>query len=462
MTRTYLTIGFSALLISACTTSANNSSCNKQCQNASTELACSPMIGHVSMRSANVWVQTETGERTVTAVVLDSSGQAYERAVVRTVTTDPVFRTGTLEIGMLEPGTSYQVILKSGQQELGKPLPIKTQPLWDFRTDPPAFEMLTGSCAFINEPEYDRPGNPYGGEYEIFKAMASEQPDVMLWLGDNVYLREVDFQSIDGYAHRYSHMRSTDELQDLLTACPHYAIWDDHDFGPNDCDRSWVHKDWAQEAFEAFWANPSYGVPDMVEGIVSYFRFVDMDFFLLDNRSFRVNHGIQSSEAQMLGEPQIEWLIEALRNSRAPFKFIAVGGQVVSDAAIYENFAQFPEERSRLLQRIDEEGIDGVVFLTGDRHNTELSRIAMPGGALIYDLTASPLTSRSYDHTDEPNSLRVEGTMVGERNYAKLSFSGPRKERVCEITVHNVKGEVLWTKQLNAKNWRTANVNPRP
>ena len=57
---------------------------------------------------------------------------------------------------------------------------------------------------------------------------------------------------------------------------------------------------------------------------------------------------------QVLGEAQRNWLLNALRNSRAPFKLVAIGGQMVSDAAIYENFAQFPEERALLFNAIDE------------------------------------------------------------------------------------------------------------
>lgn len=418
-------------------------------------LTCSPMVGHVSMRGVSVWAQSTFPE-----VVLDLHVQPQDpglASIKTTGKTDDVFRTVIFDVGGLEPGESYLTWVESQGKCISDTLKFATQTLWDFRTDPPAFKVITGSCAYINEPEYDRPGDGYGGDYQIFETMAAEAPDMMLWLGDNVYLREVDFQSIHGYAHRYSHMRALPALQGLLASCPHYAIWDDHDFGPNDCDGSWVHQDWAQEAFEAFWANPSYGVPNRVHGIATTFRFVDMDFFLLDNRSHRVNHKMKTAEPQMLGADQLDWLIEALRASRAPFKFVAVGGQVVSDAAIYENMAQFPEERDELLSRIDEEGIRGVVFLTGDRHNTELSRIELPNGGLVYDLTASPMTSGSYDHTDEPNHHRIDGSMVGVRNYAALSFSGPRKERQCEIAIRDSEGELLWTYILQAKDWSQAN-----
>jgi alkaline phosphatase D len=191
-------------------------------------------------------------------------------------------------------------------------------------------------------------------------------------------------------------------------------------------------------------------VVDRVPGIATAFRHSDVDFFLLDNRWNRVNAGAQTLTPQVLGKDQMDWLIQALRGSRAPFKLIAVGGQVLSDAAIYENYANYPEERQALLDRIAAEGIKGVVFLTGDRHNSELTRVELPGGLIVHDLTLSPLTSTAHDHSEEPNSLRVPGTMVGERNYGVLEFSGPRKDRVLAISVKDADGAILWERALRA------------
>jgi len=154
----------------------------------------------------------------------------------------------------------------------------------------------------------------------------------------------------------------------------------------------------------------------------------------------------------LLGDVQMNWLLNALKNSRAPFKIIAVGGQMLSDVAKYENFAQFPEERDQLLEALNELRIKGVVFLSGDRHCTELSQIELPNGRFVYDLTVSPLTSSSYDNTEEPNSHRVEGTVFGNRNYALLDFSGPRKERVLKMSVKNSEGELQWTRSIEAAN----------
>ena len=76
----------------------------------------------------------------------------------------------------------------------------------------PDFRLATGSCTYINEPELDRPGKPYGGDYQIFDAMVAQKPDLMVWLGDNAYLREADWSTRTGIYHRYSHTRSAPEL----------------------------------------------------------------------------------------------------------------------------------------------------------------------------------------------------------------------------------------------------------
>ncbi len=410
----------------------------------------SPVLGDVGMRTARVWCQlspSSSGEP-VTLSVLDS---AFQRILVLPMTDLDLGNCFEVEITGLEPGVEYGYYIGTpAGKAISDTLKFNTQPLWQYRTDPPELNFLIGSCTYVNEPAYDRPGKPYGGGYGIFETMASEAYDAMIWLGDNIYLREVDFSSLSGFVHRYTHARSIPEMQPLLAKGAHYAIWDDHDFGPNDCDGSWLHADWSLKAFNAFWPNPESGLPSAPNLNVSQFLYGDVEFFLLDNRSHRVNHTMGPDRRQILGKEQREWLVHALRNSRAPFKMVAIGGQMVSDAAIYENFAQFPEERDWLFEQIDELGIRGVIFLTGDRHNSELSRIKLPGGNWVYDITVSPLTSGSYDHEHEPNTNRESGTMVGVRNYGVLKVTGPRKERSLEVTVKNATGEALWSRTIRA------------
>ncbi len=413
------------------------------------EIVSGPMIGHVSMRSAQFWVQVDRDSDLSLSYWKEGDEQIVQSSDVKSAGSKTA-NSVQFEIGGLDPGTEYNAVVFANGKAIGDTISLMTQVLWDYRMDPPEFKAVIGSCTFINDSIYDRPGRGYGGEYDIFESIVETDPDMMLWLGDNIYLREVDFQSYYGYLYRYTHTRATPEMQDVLKMCPNYAIWDDHDYGPNDADATWIHRDWAQEAFKTFWANPSYGAPSGANNIATAFRFNDVEFFLLDNRSQRIHHNNRTQDIHVLGDEQIDWLIAALNKSRAPFKMVAVGGQFLNTAALHENMSNYPERQS-IIDRIEEEHIHGVVFLTGDRHCTDMSRIELDGGVVIHDLTISPLTSSFYNNSDEPNTLRVEGTTAALRNFAELNFSGPRKDRSMEIVVKDVQGAEVWSKVLRAK-----------
>lgn len=414
-------------------------------------IAAGPMPGYSTMTEVGVWLQLDTAASVVLEYWAEDNPAAKQR------TPEQPARAGDayvlrFAIGGLQPGTKYgyRVLLDEHEQNPGQPLGFDTQPFWQFRTDPPAFKVALGSCTYVNEPGFDRPGEPYGSNYGIFDAIASKSPDLMLWLGDNVYLREPDVQAWSGYLHRYSHTRSLPEMQRLLRSTHHYAIWDDHDFGPNDANGSWIHKDWALKCFELFWMNPSTGIPGM-PGITTAFQFHDIDFFLLDNRYHRTAQDMEEGESHILGDEQLGWLIEALKYSRAPFKLVAIGGQVLNTAAVFETHAQFAEERQYLIERITEENIRGVVFLTGDRHHSEFSKFTAENGIVVYDLTVSPLTSRAHEQVEEKNSLREENTLVTKHNFAIIEFSGPRKARLMNISIFDHIGEIIWGKTLESQ-----------
>ncbi|MCX7651285.1 MAG: alkaline phosphatase family protein [Bacteroidia bacterium] len=420
-------------------------------------LQAGPMLGYTQMREVAIWLQTAAP----TKVFIEYADTAYPKIKYRT---SPIYtsrdqaHTALFRIGPLEPGRVYiyTVYLNGKPYKLPYPTYFKTLPQWRWRNAPPDFSFVIGSCAYINDSLYDRPGEPYGGGYEIFTTILAQKPDFMLWLGDNVYLREADWNSRSGILYRYTHTRSLPALQPLLAACPHYAIWDDHDFGPNDADRSFWAQHWTREAFTLFWANPSYGVSAIPEGITTFFEWSDAEFFLLDNRTFRAPNKRTTGNRYMLGPAQMEWLIDALKSSRATFKFVACGSQILNPSTGYENFINFAEERDLLLKRIEDEGINGVIFLTGDRHFSEISVLTLPNGQKVYDVTSSPLTASPFSAAGErdKNPLRIQETLTTQRNFLLLSVSGPEKDRQLSLTAFSTTGEKLWSYTIYARDLR--------
>lgn len=423
-------------------------------------LQSGPMLGYTDMFESLIWVQAKT-DAAVKVEYWDSSAPdtRYETA---TVHTNPATgHTAKCIADKVQPGKKYQyrVLLNGEACSFPYPTTFQTQTLWQWRTDPPVFSVATGSCAYVNEEIYDRPGKPYGSNYQIYTNIAAQKPDMMVWLGDNIYYREPDWNTRTGMVHRNTHTRSLPELQQLWASTHHYAIWDDHDYGPDNSDGTWIHKDMAAEIFEAFWGNPTYGLPGR-KGCTTHFTFQDVEFFLLDNRYYRTPNNCESCPRTALGAEQLAWFKGAIAASRAPFKIVAIGGQVLTNSTNGETLAHdFEAERDSLLAHIERENIKGVVFLTGDKHFTELSAYKNKKENWVYDLTTSPFTSGPFSDADikEKNQYRVPGTVFTKHNFSILKFSGPRTAREMQITVIDADGKTQWTRTISVKNGYTIN-----
>lgn len=372
-------------------------------------------------------------------------------AVLRTIDAELDPRTdctATVAMAGLDPGTAYQYRVRrlDNKAVLAKGT-FKTQALWQWRTDPPTVRIATGSCAYHNEPRFDRPGNPYGGGYEIFDTIAETAPDLMLWLGDNLYLNEADYTSREGINRRYRFCRAYPSMRKLLTACPQVAIWDDHDFGPDDSDASHAGAGWALEMFKRYWPIP-YAPP--VDAIYGAILQGDVDIFMLDDRAYRYPREWPEDAAKvMYGAKQVQWLKAALTYSKAPFKIVAGGSQFLNrvSGSHRESWARYPAEQGEFLRWLEERKIPGVFFLSGDRHFAQMLRFERPNLYPLVEITTSPLTSgivsRVLD-SEKASTDIVPGTMLFERNFAMITVSGPRAKRELVVEIRNTKGERKW------------------
>ncbi|MEM1135685.1 MAG: alkaline phosphatase D family protein [Bacteroidota bacterium] len=411
-------------------------------------LQAGPMTGYSSMREVKVWVQTkEAAQVHISYWESGKKGNAAETPPI--LTNKQKAFTAHIPVALLEPGKKYeyQLYINGKACKIDYPLQFQTQTLWQWRADPPNFSFALGSCTYVNEDPYDRPGKPYGANYEIFTAIYEKNPDFMLWLGDNTYLREVDWDSRSGILHRYTHTRSLKEMQPLLGSTHNYALWDDHDYGPNNAERSYAFKETTLEAFKLFWANPNYELGP--GGTIGTFKWQDVDFFLLDNRYFRNRNEHANEASTILGQAQINWLLDALKFSNASFKFIVMGGQFINPVAVDETYATVGSERQYIIDQIRKMHIKGVVFISGDRHFSELSVLQENEKVYpLYDFTVSPLTSGPYLPEKENNYLRVAETLFAERNFGMVQVEGERNKRKLTMQIFDVKGKQIWERSV--------------
>ena len=415
-------------------------------------LQSGPMVGYGQMTEVMLWVQT-TKPATVQFRYWESDKPA-SKFMSRVVKASPEqAHVAHVLIEGLKPGKKFEYELMIDGKVMKRPYPLRfqTQPLWHWRTDPPEFTVAFGSCAYVNETEWDRPGKPYGSDDEIFQTIAAKNPDLMLWIGDNTYYREVDWHTVAGLRHRWTHTRSLPEMQSLLGAAHNYATWDDHDYGPNDSDRGYRLKEAALDIHKLFWANQTYGA-DGIPGVFGRFEWGDVEFFLLDDRYHRApNNAPNDEQKTMFGKEQFQWLLDGLVSSTATFKVVVNGNQVLNPSTGGETFYNYRHEYDRLLRVIKQQKISGVLFLSGDRHLTELVQIKDSAFYPLYDYTSSSLTAGLSSFKDEDNPNVVPGTLVNDaHNFGILRFSGPRTNRKVVLECWDYTGKLRWTHEIKA------------
>ena len=415
-----------------------------------------PMVGYCEMKEAVIWLQTTKNAAVkIEYFTIDNPKQIFFSETYST--SKEIGFTYHVILDKLQPSKKYKynVFVDNKKVVLPYETSFSSKKLWQWREDAPDFTVAVGSCAYVNEPELDRPGKGYGSNYGIFESITSKNPDIMLWGGDNIYLREADWDSQTGINHRYTHSRTVKELQPLLAKTQNFAIWDDHDFGPNDSDRGFYNKHLTQKAFKNFWANKSYGMDgSQNQGIYSTFNWGDAQFFLLDNRFFKTPNDRKTGKRDLLGEDQLEWLIDNLITSKASFKIIVVGGQVINTAEVYENYSNYADEKSKLFKEILDNKINGVLFISGDRHHTELSIQSRENAYSLMDWTVSPLTSGHGNMeklAQEANKNRVDGSLFAQHAFGTLSFFGNKENRQLKMTLFDKDGKELWNKIILKK-----------
>ena len=418
------------------------------------ELRAGPMAGASYMRGAKLWMQASGPAKAAIEYWDTTAPKKIMRTVPLGLREDEDY-VGQFTIDSLEPGRTYgyRVTLDGKVQAVPQSLIFRTQMLWQWRGDAPDWKLAFGTCAYTNETAYDRPGKPYGGPPEamkIYDSIARQKPDMMLWGGDYLYLREADWDHEAGLRYRWKRERGIAEVQSLLRTGHHFAIWDDHEFGPNDANSSYALKGESLKIFKRYFANPGYGLPE-TPGTFGNFIFNDAEFFLTDNRYYRDSDRLIADDKTMLGAAQLRWLKNALLASVSPLKIIVVGSQVTNTAnTYYEGWNNFPKERADFLKFLVDHKIDGAMLLSGDQHFTVLLKNERAGTYPLYELTCSSLTSGGHadDSASKANKDVVAGTFTSPRNFCTIDFSGPGKDRKLTIRSFSAEGKMFWEKEI--------------
>jgi len=277
----------------------------------------------------------------------------------------------------------------------------------------------------------------------IWKTIARDNPQLFLFIGDNVYAD----RNRGGYVtpgaeeldYSYDRLAQNGDFVDFYNRVPMLVTWDDHDFGKNDAGVEFAPKAYAKDKMFGFFGYPDADVKDR-EGVY-YAKSFGTDgrrvqIIMLDTRWFRdplkskdparpgrsPYVGDPDPAKTMLGVAQWAWLEGELKKP-ADLRLIVSSIQVLADGHHHEAWYTLPTEREKLFSLIREVGAERVVFLSGDRHVGGLYRQADVLGYGAHEITSSSLNlSFARDAVVTEVGPHQLGRMYGPENYGLISI----------------------------------------
>ncbi len=276
----------------------------------------------------------------------------------------------------------------------------------------------------------------------LWDDIVAQKPDVWVWIGDNMY---GDSESMDTLKAKYDRQKSNPIYQQLRQSTPIIGVWDDHDYGVNDGGKEYPRRKESQQLMLDFLDVPANSSLRTQEGGYSAHTYGPtgqrVKVILLDGRYFRDplkkegKANVPDPSGDMLGESQWKWLEKELTNSDADVHIIGSGIQVLPEEHPYEKWANFPTARQRLLDLVGKTKPKGALFISGDRHIAEVSKVTVPGlGYDLFDITSSGLTHVSAPR-EEPNRHRV-GDMVAKLNYGLITINWQTKPLTATVRIN--------------------------
>ena len=359
------------------------------------------------------------------------------------------------------------------------------------------------------------------GGMRIYEQMRKVNPDVFLHSGDTIYADgpiPAEIKLRDGTMwknivtpevskvaetlnefrgrHRYNLMDAN--VRALGSEVAQIWQWDDHEVTNNYSDSKDLTSNAAytekniqllaargQRAFMEYAPMRNFGAAEHQRVYRVLPQGPLADIFVLDMRSYRGpnTHNLQtteSAETAFLGRPQLQWLIEGLKQSKATWKLIAADmpiglfvpdGKDAEGRPVWEAVANGEHgspkgrelEMARLLKGIKDAGIKNVVWLTADVHYTAAHHYS-PDRAQFQDFdpfwefVSGPLNAGGFGPNDADKTFGLDvvyskaaphqnsAPSEGYQFFGQLDID--HRSKALTVVLKDLDGKSLYTKTL--------------
>jgi alkaline phosphatase D len=354
-----------------------------------------------------------------------------------------------------------------------------SSPVGRFQTMPAAGSRQPVKIVFFSCQDWQ------AGYYGAHRAIAAEDADLVVGLGDYIYERNFyegprkdtlganhdgEVQTLDEYRQKYRMYKADPNLRAMHAQHSYVGIWDDHEVEDNwaganpGAETMQVRVPFLQRrsnGFRAFYEympfEPLSGKPSVGSDLYRRMRVgANAELFLLDTRQYRDDQpcddqlfvpcaGAESDTRRFIGERQKSWLKQYLRSSGATWKLI--GNQVmimaldtISGAPINkDSWDGYGAERRDLLGYVRDQAIKNVSFLTGDIHTFFAGDVGVNGRGP--DSVATEFVGGSLTSLGIPETIAsTTGVPLTTEQYAAVTSNLPLLNPHLKYTQQTARG----------------------
>jgi alkaline phosphatase D len=443
-------------------------------------------VGECTETSAVVWYRDEDGLRKPPTLLYWKESEQTEKFVVAVAIVRDADYTSKTRLENLIPNTRYRYTI--GERE------------GTFKTPgSAACSFVFGAC--IGGQGYGRNiTDTNAGGFPIFSKILELKPDFFLMEGDSIYADNSIYQvspnpffkglkfftngldyipvadNLQAMRDRYKYHLEDEIYSRFLRSCSVSITWDDHEVVDNFGQTKLRQRGKGQlfddglRAFLEYW--PIVGPPQEPLRIYKKFSWgPHIEVFVLDTRSYRDVHELRGSDTTpsmrfLLGETQLQWLLDSLKESTSTWKCIALSvpisyptGWPSPDVDGYDGFSDGnwdhvggPEvELLKIFEHIRDHNIRNVLFLSGDVHFPFVLSYDpfLSGKPLAYELSVSPFHALCLppplsgpDNTFNPTIMFTGGSFGGNSfnfGHAVVSSDGE-----FDFSVRNLDGQSIY------------------
>jgi alkaline phosphatase D len=261
----------------------------------------------------------------------------------------------SIPLSGLRPDTQYHYAVEAdGKIDAARQGRFRT-----FPNHPASFAIAFASCAQT------------GSNHPVFDTIRERAPLLFLHMGDFHY-ENISRPEPDAYRRAYEAVLASPRQSLLYRSVPIAYIWDDHDFGGNDSDRSNPGRRAARMTYEGY--VPHYPLAAGQGDVPIYHAFTigRVRFLLTDLRSERSPERTADGPGKsMLGPAQKAWLereMLAAYDAGQLVAWVSTDPWIEKPTPGSDRWGGYSVERREIADFIAGHHVDRLVMLSGDGH----------------------------------------------------------------------------------------------